>query len=458
MSTAAAPTAKQAIRTSDLVPVESLIREQTGRPISQRAFERQKQRSEAIETRLEMLARVAEEGDSKVVKRVMKDTLSLVGLMSGEGNEVIRVPRRVLFPGAAERSRKDTLNAFCYFLREHPGCRHVIVTCGVPVKVESVRDALCATCDQIRRLRSRPWFRKIGEVVMRSAEFTVTGEKYFCHVHLVIRPWTPVNEDDWIELIRKMGVMFGSIVLDDKMITDVYGTGQYLFDGNDITNIDPFDLCRLQELMRHTRTHEPQGTFREMCGELRRTKTKITWSGNQLVKVRRNDGSLQVAASEGATCDDYDGNIGRANLVSSAANRQPAANRLLRITVPFARATRVREPHLLILNYDGDFQGYLDRNPQLAKFREELLPQWMIGVSAVVASPNVHCTVQVSDQTEAPNPSEQESQDDAEGDVDDLIDPSDLQMIGIDPADFLWRPIPRPRLNVFEEDENSFPI
>src|SRR5690606_30755825 len=122
-------------------------------------FDRQRERYEAIRKRLDTLNQMADGQDEKVVNRVMKDTLSLVGLMSGESSEVVRLPRRVIHAGAAERSRKDTLNAFAYFLRLNPGCRHLVVTCGTPVELHDVRETLRRTCDRIRRLRSYRWFQ-----------------------------------------------------------------------------------------------------------------------------------------------------------------------------------------------------------------------------------------------------------------------------------------------------------
>jgi hypothetical protein len=442
----------QGTRHPDLMPVEELIRAQTGTTISHGAFGRRQKREETTRKQLEMLARVAE-SDESVVKRVRKDTLWLVGLMSGEGSELIRLPRRVLLPGAAERSRKDTLNAFVYFLRKNPGCRHMIITCGTPVKVQEVRETLRKTCDRIRRLRAQPWFQEIGEVVMRSAEFTVKVDKYHCHVHLVIRAGRAMAEEDWSDAQQKLQNAFGTVVLDDKTITDEYGAGQYLFDGNEIANINPFDLCDLQELMKHVRTHEPQGSFRAFCRELRQEKLKITWCGNKLVKVRRNDGSFQCGSC-GPSCEDDDLHESESKAPAVCRDDHQVTNRLVRITAPFARAKRVREPHLMLLNYSGDFQDYLRQNPQLADFREELMPQWNAGLKMIGEAADVHSKVQVSDQADDQAPAAQP----AEGDADDLIDPADWPLIGINPADFLWRPIPRPRCNASPDDETSFPF
>jgi hypothetical protein len=240
-----------------------------------------------------------------------------------------------------------------------------------------------------------------------------------------------MHESDWLELAQKMEDALGAKVVDDKTITDAYGASQYLFKSNEVLEIDPFDLCRLDDLMKHVRTHEPQGSFRAMCSDLRRTKMKIIWSQNKLVKVRRSDGSLQGQSAVISGDGDERTDSTTASVPGQFGERQPVTNHLLRITVPIARATRVKEPQLLLLNFNGDFSGFLAENPKLAKFRAELMPQWINGTNTVAAPPNVHCTVQVSDQ---PVQCEQHMADDGD-DLNGLIEPE-----------------------IFEGDEASFPV
>jgi hypothetical protein len=331
----------------------------------------------------------------------------------------------------------------------------MVLTCGVPVDIEAVPETLRKTCDGIRRLRSKAWFHSLGEVLMRSAEFKISNGKYHCHVHIVIRPWAEMSDEDWMELANKLQGVFGCVTLDDKTITDQYGAAQYLFKGNELLNIDPLDLFRLQELMKHVRTHEPLGSFKAFCSELRRTKMKITWVGNRLVPVLRNDGSFQGAS---AVENIHEDGSDRSKHTPSAVSGGQRSSRLLRITTPFAHAKRVREPHLMILNYDGDFKGYLSRNPLFAKFRDELMPQWLAGLKAVGAAPIVPCTVQVTDHGGAPASGEDAPQDTAIADEVAVIEDADWQMGGLDPSDFLWRAIPRPRPQGSRADEDCFTI
>ncbi len=441
----------------DLVTVADLIKRDTGEVISLRAFQRQKASHEAMQSRLRRIARVIQNNNEQVVSPV-SNKLCWVGLLSGEVTEIVRVPRRNLFPWVASASRKDTLNAFRYYLLRNPGCRHLVVTCGQRVGVEEVPQMLRKISDQIRRLRDRAWFSKVGEVVMRSAEFSCHEGRYHCHLHLVIRPLTKMKDADWIELSGAVGAALGTVVLDDKPVGDAYGAGSYLFKGVDVADIDPFDMGRLYDLMKHARTHEPQGSFRRMCGELRRQKMKIVWSGKALVKMERSDGSSRTAQKVdqiSETADDDD------SISIPDQKTEPPVNRLLRISRPVAHAMRIKEPCLLFLNFDGNLDAFLQANPMFAQFRAQLMPQWLAGLKAINQPlPIVHSIVQISACLNEQDQPDSEYQG-LLNEVDSAGDPCDsagLHWLGLDPADFMRQVMRPPKSAAWTEGDTDFPL
>jgi hypothetical protein len=439
------------------VAVDTLIKKYTGSVISEEAYQRLKVQEAAKQARLELAARVIEQDKPRREnEQEMKNVLHLIGLQSGTVKKVIKAPRRVLFPKWAEQSRKDVLAAFQYFLLQNPGCHHLVVTCGRRIPVKDVASTLRAFSDKLRRLRDRKWFNELAEIVMKSAEFTCKNGEFHCHIHLVIKPLRPVSEQEWIGLTGDLGKALDTFVSDDGPVTNCYGLGKYLVKAEGSENADPFEMGELCDQLKHFRSHEPQGGFRGFCQTLRREGRKIKYVGGALVPVDIEDGCRR---QESHFVDEDTGTIPTPDAPTLKHKRKPLVNFLLRITPPYAHSNRVREPYLLVLNFDGDFHGYLQQNPKLAKYREELMPQWFAGMRLINGGSNVHVQVQVTARPADPAnwpgyPTSAQDGYSNEFDPDD----ADFADIGVDPDHFLFRPVMESKLPGWMTDSASFPI
>jgi hypothetical protein len=136
------------------------------------------------------------------------------------------------------------------------------------------------------------------------------------------------------------------------------------------------------------RIHEPMGSFRDFCQMLKRTNTKLARRGNDIVMVDRADGSRRR----------------KANQKRSVPPRRAAAdphNLLVRVGQPRPHRTSRFEPVLYVVGYDADFEGLLERYPNLRLMRDRLLSAWTNRARRVPASSNVPCIVHFIDQMAA---------------------------------------------------------
>jgi hypothetical protein len=312
-------------------------------------------------------------------------------------------------------------------------CRHLIVTGGERVALDAARARVEKLVKAVRRLNDRMWFSEHAEVVLRVTEIAADSDCH-CHIHLIIRSHDELSKRDWIRLTAQLTKHFAAVVLDDGPVRNPHGIAGYLFKGHDTDELDEDAQLRFVEQMVGARTHEPLGSFRSLWREIRKTKNDIVRNGKELVLVKRADGSRKQ--NDEKENDPLDGRA------QTPATPPPLLNYIRAITRPMPHVTRVYEPTILTLNYDGNFSALLRTNPNLAAYRNELMPQWVAGLKEAGITADVLQYMQIADRLH---------------DLEDDMETQGLShFTGINLADFLNTRLEAPP--VWKTDPENFPI
>jgi len=340
-----------------------LIEQRTGQEIPLEQFalwERQRENERHLQLRV---ARAMGK-NGRAAAGTASDSISVVGLMTGYAEQLVKTPRRNCFAWVSRAQRKELLLNLTYYLAHRQGCRHIRLTQGPRVPLTEIGATFRSLARSVSRLNTREWFRDKAEVVLRCSELAWDGESAHVHAHLVVRPVGALSEADWIELEGHVRESCSGDVSDFEPIGDPGAAGPYLTKANDLAEMSGPELRTYAQELRHIRTHEPLGEFRAFCQELKKTNMKLTRIGRRIVRVHRSDGMRQVNPMERPFAQE----LGK--------QTTPPVNRLIRLGPPRPHGTNRSEPALLIQGYDGDLDHVLEENPDMRNLRDRLMPQW----------------------------------------------------------------------------------
>jgi hypothetical protein len=369
------------------VPLEctlwDLIAEKTGRTLAPQQFRAWK-KSRDDERRHKIAAMRALGKASRASRDSAKDSISVVGLMSGHTEPIIETPRWNAFPWVARSHRREFLINLTFYLSHRPNCRHLRLTLGPRVRLNEIGITMQALAKAISRLNTRPWFKTCAEVASRSCELTWNGATAHVHAHIVVRPLVDLSDADWISLQGQVRDHCKGDTGDFEPVQDVAEVAPYFAKADSLDGLDGDEIRTYAEQLRHVRTHEPLGEFRAFCSELRRTNTKLVRRGRWIARVSRSDGLRRAPAVA---------------LPPRSTGKDRPQNQVVRLGAPRPTASRALEAAIYVRDYDGDFEALLAANPSLSAIRNKLMPQWPAGPRPNGGPPPiVPCTLQLSDQ------------------------------------------------------------
>lgn len=342
-----------------------LIEEKTGQEIPLEQIAQWERRRED-ERQLQLRVARAMGKNGRAAARTAGDAISVVGLMSGYAEQLVKTPRRNCFAWVSRSQRRELLLNLTYYLAHRPGCRHIRLTQGPRVPLTQIGKTFRRLAKIVSRINGREWFCEKAEIGLRCSELAwEDGERTaHVHVHLLVRPVVPLSEADWVELEGHVRQVCAGDVSDFEPLGDPAAAGPYLTKANDLTAMSGQELRTYAEELRHVRTHEPLGEFRAFCRELKESNMKLTRIHGSIVRVHRSDGMRRVDQLE------------RALAHQSGKQSTPPVNRLLRLGQPRPHGSTRSEPALYIKNYDGDLEHVLEENPDMRCLRDRLMPQW----------------------------------------------------------------------------------
>ena len=299
---------------------------------------------------IEQSHRIAAALESQGIRAYGDSKLTLVGLCSGEKQEIPDFRNIVFIPAIAQRKRNELLKHLEYFIQQYPFSRMWVFTSGVRVELDGVRSRVQEMHRRVSKLNFENFMKGAGaSIVFRSTELgemkrSQKGEPTFhVHAHVIIHLKKKLSKERWSELLSKVQAWWVHSFKEAKRIHGVRETCKYVVKPNDLESLSPEELA---ELYRQTfRLHLVQA-----LGLLKAQRKLICDDRKKL--VRRS----QKAGGGWEIVDSWEPKRPKSSKATDDARQEypdgPEDWILCTLPPSFAVSNRA-EPIAVVLNYNG---------------------------------------------------------------------------------------------------------
>lgn len=347
----------------------SVLCRNTGQEINRLTWEKRQGELRLLKDQTRVLADRLEQGG---VNTRGDGQVALVGVVTGQVQELESWRNINLLPVVAQRNRNDILNDFKYFSSTHSYLRYFVVTSGVRCPVEEIGERLKWLHSHVRRFGVSKLAKENGvELVLRADEVTIKRgadglPSYHVHLNLVLDFKRRLGSSGYSEFMKGFHEFFGGVQLKDcGKIVDSREVVKYVTKPADVMSLEVEELVALHHQLFRCHLVQPMGEFKRLRdglrqGGVRMRQRPVVRDGiatHEWVREKRWE-----RVKHGVRCD-----CERCRLADVARDFEredvsPPSDQVLSITRPAPFFTNRCEPAVVVRNYSGSFERLVEVN------------------------------------------------------------------------------------------------
>ena len=341
------------------------------------------------------------------------DSVSVIGLVTGEIESLDSYRSICFLPTVAQRDRKPMLNELRLY-RDQDGeqgdfMRMGVITSGKPVRLGGMppagaerlplkdrkggyfecRDRIKQMARNVSRLAD--WARdKYGiDVVFRGTEFTVKTRKgdtepsAHIHCNVLYKPSRPLNKREWSRFLGEARERLGGWHWEDcGILRDPNEAIKYAFKPAELDGLTDAQVRWLYEQTFGLKMTQPMGGFQEWrkrtlwLAEKREDGSTVERKHRKVVTLEYASGARILSLMSVRKRRGLAGH--RESKAIKADDAPPAENVLMTTTTPQRRFSPYAEPCALVMNYTASpaTEWGEETLAELARCKKELRPIW----------------------------------------------------------------------------------
>lgn len=293
----------------------------------------------------------------------------VVGLCSGEIEEVVPWRNTNFLPAVAAMNRSGQLKSLGYYLDQGNRVRYQVMTNGDRCRVEDLRERLKDLHRRVSRLAADPALKSWGiEVVCRVTEITAKRQAgvitYHPHANVFVK-FKRFLGADWEKYLALARAYMGDHwVKDCKELKDPAEAIKYPVKPTELDELTSDELVSLARAMFGLKIFQPMGGFSDLRRRLDKDRLKPVkrlgsdgvWRWATVKRVSFKPRTLKDVDRE---CD-QDNEVDQDKPEHSHGGAMPR-DLLLTITAPQPRFRPKMEPCLIVFNLVGNASEILDK-------------------------------------------------------------------------------------------------
>lgn len=313
-----------------------IVEAESGREISEEAFERKKAERDLL---MQQSLHIADMLESVGVKAFGESKLTMVGLLTGIEEPMVDFRNIVFIPAVAKRKRNRMLGDLEFFIQRHPHCRMWVFTSGARCTIDCVADRIAEVHRRISKLNAKPFLKSAGvNIVFRSSELgslqRIDGLATFhIHCHVIIHMSKKLPKPVWGSLLSKVREWWQFHFADAKEIQMAREACKYVVKPADLLNLTAPELKALHEQL--FKLHLVQA-----LGALRKQRKNREDSDERFHRVSGPLGSKLVTVP----------NWNTRPAASASGGSKPRPDTVLATLAPAPYFSRITEPAAIVIN------------------------------------------------------------------------------------------------------------